>query len=55
MEIVALFVVAFLQLAALSFEQFRETVDAITTALAAQYAEAAAVSQPAPNEKGLAM
>ena len=41
MEIVALFVVAFLQLAALSFEQFRETVDAIKTVIATQYVEAA--------------
>ncbi|HZI79779.1 MAG TPA: hypothetical protein VFD69_09720 [Vicinamibacterales bacterium] len=41
MEIVALFVVAFLQLAALSFEQFRETADAIKTVIATQYVEAA--------------
>lgn len=41
MEIVALFVVALLQVALLTFEQFRETVEAIRAALVAQYVEAA--------------
>src|ERR1044071_3087159 len=40
MEIVALFVAAFLQLASLSLDQFRETIDAIATALAQQYVDA---------------
>jgi hypothetical protein len=40
MEIVALFVAAFLQLASLSLDQLRETIDAIKAALASQYVEA---------------
>jgi hypothetical protein len=40
MEIVALFVAAFLQLAVLVVEQLRETVDAIKAALTTQYVEA---------------
>ena len=35
----ALLAVAFLQLAALTFEQLRETVEAIKTALVQQYVE----------------
>ncbi|HEV8395647.1 MAG TPA: S41 family peptidase [Vicinamibacterales bacterium] len=41
MEIIALFIAAFLQLASLTFEQLRETVEAIKAALAEQYVEPA--------------
>jgi hypothetical protein len=40
MNLVALFVAAFLQLASLSLDQLRQTIDAIATALAQQYVDA---------------
>ena len=39
MDILALLAVALLQLAALTFEQLRETVEAVTTVLVEQYIE----------------
>ena len=39
MEIVTFVIVVFLQLASLSLDQFRETIEAIKTALADQYVE----------------
>ena len=60
MDILALLAVAFLQLAALTFEQLRETVEAIKTTLVNQYVEATSSGHErlhgqSTNEKGLAM
>ncbi len=52
MDILAFLAVALLQLAALTFEQLRETVVAVETALVQQYVEPVA---HASKEKGPAM
>ena len=51
MDMLALLAVAFLQLAALTFEQLRETVEAIKTALVEQYVEPMEGTQLAGADK----